>query len=228
MSTRMNWPGDFINKIICGDCLEVMKEMSDECVDLILTDPPYGIGKKYGNFNDKFSNNEYQPWLMNRISEAERILKKDGIIFVFMPQINMREWILWFPKKSRIFAGVKNFTQFHNIVIQYSWSPIVFWEKDKSKIEPVAGKRDWCLEHTASAWGISGIKQKDHPAIRDLSILNYLIKNFSLENDTVLDCFNGFGSTSRAAKDLKRNFVGIEIDPEYCKIAEERLAQGVL
>lgn len=224
----MSWPDDFINKIICGDSLSVMKEMPDECVDLILTDPPYNIGKKYGVFQDKQEEKVYKKWLLLRTNEAERLLRKDGMIFIFMPQFNMRKWIAWFPKKSRIFAGIKNFTQFRNIVVQYSWSPIIFWEKEKSKIKAIAGKRDWCLEHTASAWGRSGLNQKDHPAIRDLSILSYLIKNFSSKGDIVLDIFMGLGSTARAAKDLKRNFIGIEINPDYCKIAEERLAQGVL
>lgn len=224
MSTNMKWPDDFINKVICGDCLEVMKGMPDECVDLIVADPPYNIGKKYGHFNDRRSVKEYKDWLMKRIIESERCLKKEGMIFIFMSLINIRKWISWFPEKSRIFASVKNFSQYRNVTVQYAWTPIVYWEKEKSKIKPTTGKRDWCLEDTASAVS----KPISHPAVRTINVLNYLIKHFSLGDDIIFDPFMGSGTTARAAKDFKRSFIGIEINPDYCKIAEERLAQGVL
>ena len=67
-----------------------------------------------------------------------------------------------------------------------------------------------------------------HPCPKPQGLWNILLNKFSEENEIVLDPFLGSGTTARVAKDLKRNFIGIEINPDYCKIAEERLAQGVL
>ena len=55
----MKWPDDFINKIICGDCLEIMKQMPDKCVDLCLTDIPFNVNWKYGVYNDNLSDDDY-------------------------------------------------------------------------------------------------------------------------------------------------------------------------
>ena len=68
----------------------------------------------------------------------------------------------------------------------------------------------------------------NHPALFTIKIPSKLIEINTTENDIILDPFMGCGTTARAAKDLKRNFVGIEINPEYCKVAEERIAQNVL
>ncbi len=72
----MKYPDDFINKIICGDCLEVMKQMPDKCVDLVLTDPPYNVGKQFGEKNEGkiFNKDFHTKWL----KEVERITKPNG------------------------------------------------------------------------------------------------------------------------------------------------------
>jgi len=85
--------------------------------------------------------------------------------------------------------------------------------------------QDFILFHTLNLKkGIESL----HPCPKPQRLWNILIDKFSEENEIILDPFLGSGTTSRGCKDLKRNFIGIEINPEYCKIAEERLAQGVL
>lgn len=73
-----------------------------------------------------------------------------------------------------------------------------------------------------------GYTNKFHPTQKPIDIISKMIKNSSKENDVILDMFLGSGTTAVACKQLKRNFIGIEISPEYCKIAEQRLRQGIL
>ena len=80
----MNWPDDFINKIICGDNLEVMKEMPSSSIDFCIADPPFNVGLDYGKkFNDKKSATEYWSWLKARVQEIYRVLKDGSRLYIF-------------------------------------------------------------------------------------------------------------------------------------------------
>ena len=78
----MKYPEDYINKIICGDCLEVMKEMPDKSVDLIVTSPPYNVGIAYDNHNDKMPLANYEFWLNAKLEECIRLLADGGHLIV--------------------------------------------------------------------------------------------------------------------------------------------------
>lgn len=207
MSTR-KYPDDFMNKIICGDCLEVMKEMPNECVDMIFTDPPY----------NKESISLYE----GLAREGARVLKKGGSLLTFcghyaLPEIfnlmipHLRFWWL---------IAIKNTSRNPRLPgkwIFVEWKPMLWFVKHHrinnnyvSDFKKSYQRKDYHL------W-----QQGENEA-------GYYISKLTEENETVLDPFLGGGTTIRATKDLKRNFIGIEINPDYCKIAEERLAQGVL
>ena len=211
-----------INQIICGDCLEVMKEMPDECVDLILTDPPYNaadIGphhKKYSQGIMQLSIKTYRKFCQDWMREAKRLTNR----IVFTPGISnmcfypQPYWCLCWHKPAAV--------SFNRMGGFNAWEPIFIYGKIPK------GKRlgqDFILFNTLNLKkGIESL----HPCPKPQRLWNILIDKFSEENEIILDPFLGSGTTSRGCKDLKRNFIGIEINPEYCKIAEERLAQGVL
>ena len=69
----MNYPDDYVNKIICGDCFEIMKKMPDKCVDLILTDPPYNVKINYGAYKDNLSSKSYLEIVNQTVKEFKRI-----------------------------------------------------------------------------------------------------------------------------------------------------------
>lgn len=218
----MVYPDDFINKVICGDCLDVMREIPDGGVDLILTDPPYNapdIGpqhKKYSYGKMQLPLKEYKAFCQGWIKEAKRLSKR----IVFTPGIaNMcfypqPLWCLcWHKPASVSFNRMGGFN---------AWEPIFIYGKIPK------GKRlgqDYILCNTLNLKkGIESL----HPCPKPPRLWNILIDKFSEKDEIILDPFIGSGTTSRGCKDLKRNFIGIEINPDYCKIAEERLAQGVL
>jgi len=215
----MNWPGDFVNEIICGDCLEVMKEMPDKCVDVIITDPVWPNALKILNGSENAyelfeSAAKHFPRLSDRLvvhlgcTSDPRFL---SAVPSEMPFIRVN-WLRYgFPSfRGRILVGSD---------VAYSFG------------SPPKSRKGYHLlpgETTGNSSKNIQAKLKIHPAVRNLSHVKYLVDKFSSPGDLIFDPFIGSGTTARAAKDLKRNFIGIEINPEYCKIAEERLAQGVL
>ena len=218
----MNWPDDFVNKIICGDCLEVMKDMPDKCVDLVLTDPPYNsknIGpnkKEYSRGQMQLPQNEYKRFCRSWFKEVKRLSER----IVFSPGIaNMCYypqpiWSICWHKSSSV-----SFNRFGGFNV---WEPIfIFGKLPKGKRIP----RDM-VRYEPSNFSVG--PEKDHPCPKNFGLWQWLLDKFSIESDLIFDPFLGSGTTAEACKLLKRNFIGIEINPDYCKIAEERLAQGVL
>jgi len=213
------WPDDFVNKIICGDCLEVMKEMPDKCVDVILTDPVWpnsleilnGSDNPYGLFE---SAAKQFPRLTNRVVIHLGCTSDPRFLLAIpkeMPFIRVN-WLRYsFPSfRGRMLIGSD---------VAYSFgTPPKSWEKHHL----IPG------EYTANSSKNIEIKKKIHPAVRNLNHVKYLVDKFSLPGDLILDPFLGSGTTAVACKELHRNFIGIEISEKYCIIARDRLRQGVL
>jgi len=236
----MNWPEDFINKIICGDCLEVMKERPDKCVDSIITDVPFNLGEvnptliKFKN-RENMNKSNIDEW--NRgfnpvefLPEAKRLLKKDGNVFIYCSHRNFGDYFKWLDNNfNRVFFGVWHKTnpvpQIRKVSFLSScelficaWNIGHKWNFKTQKEMHNFIETPICM----------GNERTFHSAQKPLITMKHLIEISTDKNDIIIDPFLGSGTTALACKDLKRNFIGIEINPDYCKIAEERLAQGVL
>jgi len=210
----MKYPDDFINKIICGDCLEVMKEMPDRCVDLCLTDFPYANNTDYGMYEDTKEN--LRKLIRDGVPEILRISK---IAFIACGIGNMfsypePDWVLsWHWHHTNSGSSWWGFN---------TWQPILAYGKDPYLANRLGRRQD-----------STGEKQIDrhikHPCPKPLAVWEWLLLRGSInKDDIILDPFLGSGTTVEACKLTHRNFIGIEINPDYCKIAEGRLAQGVL
>lgn len=210
----MSYPDDFINKIICGDCLEVMKDIPDKSVDLVLTDPPYNRGFDYGKETDD-KRIDYLDWCNSWFNELERI--SNGAIAISCGQWNLGMWYKIKPPKW-IICWWKPASMGGSPVGFANWEPIIFYGKNKGNggvdviRAPIIVRKDI----------------GNHPCPKPVEWAKGLVGLLSNENDLILDPFLGSGTTAVACKHLKRNYIGIEISPEYCKIAEERLRQEVL
>lgn len=215
---EMKYPDDFINKIICGDCLEVMKEMSDKCVDLVLTDPPHGKDKKFRG--DDFSDWDLYQYLFPVFRQLERITKYH--ILVDTP----KDKVPLFIKLMRTFNYeypiiLHETNSMRNGKVGFSNYGLIIWYCNKKKsINRYKDVISAPIENTKTHF--------KHPSPKNIYHYSRLIRMFSNKRDIILDPFLGSGTTTEACKRLGRNFIGIEINPDYCKIAEERLAQGVL
>lgn len=227
---------DLENKIINADCMDILKELPDKCIDLVLTDPPYLIKNTQAGGNSKFSCSIQQ--MNNEILEAGLT---EGISLDFCKEIiRLQEKInayIW-CNKAQILDYLKFFVEENDCSFE-----ILCWQKDNAMPtfnNKYLTDKEYCLyfrkggycqpecyEDAQTIFHLPiNIKDKNlykHPTIKPLSIFKTLIKNNSKEGDIVLDCFSGSGTTAVACHNLKRRFICIEKDYDYWKASVERL-----
>ena len=206
---------DFINKIICGDCLELIKIIPNNSIDVVLTDPPYGLKK------DTIRGDADLSLFYNILSECNRVLKDNSFFITFfstklLPHLFVNNpfnyfWqIVLYCPEGRVKSPI-GYTKFMSCFIFKKGNPkIIRFNKDifidspGKMVEPDEG-------------------YIDHPTPKPKHFIKEILKMFSKDNDLILDPFMGSGSTAVACLQLNRRFIGIEIEEKYCKIALERL-----
>lgn len=222
---------EMINKVICEDCLEVMKDIPDGSIDLILTDPPYGINYlSRTNNHMKIENDEIDDWqkmLPEMLSEFKRILTNTGVCCCCCAGGGKTPVTAIFTLESiKYFNLIQTLVWRKFIGLGWNYRPayenIIVLSKDKDNYNFYDKSRK-CSNV------IEGINQEipscdEHPTQKPLRLMEKLIKIHSKENDLVLDPFLGSGTTCVACKMLNRRFIGIELSPDYCAISNRRLA----
>jgi DNA modification methylase len=196
--------------LILGDCLEEMRKMPDQSIDLILTDPPYNAGIDYGVYKDSKSEQEYIDWINKFVSEFQRVAKASviftgtGNLFLYPKPIMT---VIWLKLNGMGRSGY---------VIHNCFEPIVCYGKLKAIFRDI--------------YDFSVVLQKDyidHPTPKPPKLFKKLINDFSKKGDTVLDPFMGSGTTGVAAKELDRNFIGIDVNPAYIELSKNRIDKSV-
>ena len=222
----MKYPIDFKNKIIQGDCLDVMREIPDDSIDLILTDPPYNISQKsnglrkldYGDW-DKDKDHKL---VFSAIIEMERICK--GTIITFCANEQMSYIYNFFKSKdliTKILLWLKPNPSVINCQHSYVTGQelIVYAKKRNTFFKPDFKLSYFTYPFPNFRW---------HPTEKPIELIKELIIDTSEKNDLILDPFLGSGTTAVAAQSIGRNFIGIEISKKYCEIARDRLRQKPL
>ena len=188
--------------VVEGDCMEVMKGMPDKSVDVIITDPPYGVDK--ADWDNRFP------------SEAIADLLRVGNVVAVMPGIwALGECISAFGDKYKwTIAGYNNNGMTYGRIGYNNWIPVVVGGS-----VPRRGK-------DATVFSVKG-KKPDHPSPKPLSFMYWLIERLSSPLDIIFDPFCGSGTTGVAALRLGRRFLGIDISAEYCAMARKRIADAM-
>jgi site-specific DNA-methyltransferase (adenine-specific) len=212
-----------LDSIIAGDARELAAAIPDESVDLVLTDPPFGIGFKYEGYND---DTDAYPALISWIAEtAQRIIKPGGLCFVFQAQPQLRlTWPL-FPGDSRLFMAAKNFVQIRPTPVQYAYDPVVFWQKP-GRLLPAYQGRDWHIASTSITSNRGMNEAGFHECPRPLDTCQYIVGNFSPVGGVVCDFFMGSGTTAVAAKTQGRHWLGFELRATIAELAQRRVEQA--
>ena len=231
---------DFIDKIICGDALEVLKNIPNESIDCVVTDPPYFVLKalsegerkkvsdtcEWDYYNDL---DEFLEFTKAWLNECYRVLKQDSQCYVFWSQKWMKEfWNLKQPfeiKRMLIWYHPNVTWKFTSKMWLWQYDPIFFLTKGKVKKFNLSfvknENKDVIIEVTPQT-NYKRDKQY-HPLQKPLNVVKLLIKASTNEGDIVLDPFCGSGTTLVACRMLNRKFIGIEINEKYVRIAEKRL-----
>lgn len=201
-----------------ADALSLLRhwQLIDDPPDITLAvaDPPYNCGIDYGNeTNDGRDPHDYERWCgrwFSMLARAHRIV-------VFPGHGNLPHWFQTTPTPSLVGCWYKPGNPAGGAPVQFcEWEPWLYWG-------PYIGGSDTIRATISKQRGVG-----DHPCPKPLRLYHALIKRMTKPGDLVLDPFMGSGTTLRAAKDLGRQAIGVELEERYCELAALRLGQEVL
>ena len=221
-------------KLICGDVLEELKKIQDESVDLIITSPPYNLGNNHhtGNnrhkaYEDNMPEEEYQNWQIQSLMHCWRVLKTTGSMFYNHKnrikeglQISPYEWIYktkFIIKQEIVWEnGSQNFDK----IRFYPMTERIYWlsKSRETKLNNIINHKDY---FGRNEW--VPVKTKySHKRAFPLQMPIDIISCFS-EAKTILDPFMGSGTVGIACKKMGRDFIGIEINPDYFTLSQRNI-----
>ncbi|MDI9400470.1 MAG: site-specific DNA-methyltransferase [Verrucomicrobiota bacterium] len=237
----------FLNKIICGSAVDVMRQMPEGSIDLIVTSPPYNLKnstgngmkdgrggkwanaalqKGYSHHDDCMPHEEYVEWQRECLTEMLRLLPEHGAIF--------------YNHKWRVQAGLLQDRQ--DIVHGFPLRQIIIWKRSGGlnfnagyflptyEVIYLIAKPKFKLLPRANAcgdiWEIPQELKNEHSAPFPVALIDRIIS--STPAKIILDPFIGSGTTAISALNFQRDYIGIDISPEYCAMAEERIKQHKL
>ena len=197
-----------INNVICGDCTKIMKEFPDKSIDLILTDPPYGIGYDYDVYNDTKNNLQklIKCFMPNALRVAKNVVLTPGITNI--GKYPEPYWMMAWYYKGGANRGKWGFN---------CWQPILLYGKDPYLVN-LKGARSDVIEDNKPP------EKWEHSCPKPITFWEKLLLRCSVkESDLVLDPFMGSGTTGIVCKKNKRNWIGIDISESYCNLARKRI-----
>jgi site-specific DNA-methyltransferase (adenine-specific) len=253
----MNIPGTMLNRILNEDALAGVARLPDDSIDLVVTDPPYCLGKDYGNDSDKLDPEAYLEWSKQWIDAVIPKLKSTGSLYVFLtwrysPEIfcylkkrlTMLNEIIWDRKVPSMGGSTRRYSSVHDTIGFFAKAKDYYFNLDavripydaetkKARSRSIFVGKKW-LEvgyNPKDVWSVSRLhaihaERVDHPTQKPIEIIERMIKASCPPNGIVLDPFMGSGTTAVAATRLGRNFVGFEINPDYCRVIQRRLREA--
>ena len=219
----MKWVSTMID-LLHGDCFELLKDIPDESVDMVLTDPPYGM-----NFQSSHRKTKYEKikgdsnldWLDDFVDEIYRVSKPNTAHYVFCSFHHIDKFKQVIERKFKIkniLTWVKNNTSMGDLKGDFAPKTefIIFFHKGRRLIN---GRRD------PNVLEFKRTQNKLHPTQKPVDMTEYLIEKFSDEGNLILDPFMGSGTTGIACINTNRNFIGMELDDNYFEVAKDRIGK---
>lgn len=230
-------------EIITGDALIELGKIESNSVDLIVADPPYNLGKDYGNNHDIQGFDDYLMFSRNWLSQGHRILKPTGTLYVFMGfrfisylydildrdlKMFFNSWIVWHYTQG--LGKRKGLSPRHDDILMFTKS-----KEFKFNLDPVRVPQKYYRERNnmrganpGDVWEFSHVhycngNRQNHPTQKPEGLIERMVLASSDEDDVVADPFSGSGTTLRVCQQIGRKAIGIEINPEYVAMTKERL-----
>ena len=250
--TNNDIPAKYEDCIVCGDSLNVLKKLPDNCIDIVFISPPYNFGLDYSNGGDDAQHwSEYFDTLKLILDECSRVLKYGGRMVIniqplysdYIPahhiisKLLMSAGLIW---KGEILWEKNNYNCKYTAwgswkspsspYLKYSWEFVEIF--CKGSLKKTGGKENIDIESddfkkwVYGKWSIAperNMKKYGHPAMFPKELARRVLQLFSFKKDIVLDPFAGVGTTCVVAQETGRRYLGIDISKEYCKTAKERI-----
>jgi len=246
---------DFVDRIICGDCLQVLQAMPAECVHLAITSPPYNVGVPYDTHNDSLAYDEYLAWLRQVWGELKRVLVRGGRFALNITPTGIKNFrpvhmdlanqlrelgfifrteILWYKQSmtaSRTAWG--SWRSPSNPHIIPSWEYVYVFSKDDWQLPGRKEDIDITAEEfnrfSDGFWHIAArVGRDDHPAPFPRELIYRLIKYYSYRGNLVMDMFGGTGTVAAVACETGRHFLHVDVSEQYCRMAARRVQETLL
>lgn len=246
-------PAEFLDKIVLGDARDVLRKLPDRCIHLMVTSPPYNVGKEY---DEDLTLGEYLDFIEEVMREVYRVLVWGGRVCFNVANLGRRPYIPLhaylierFERVGFLFRGEViwdkgdavsgastawgSWMSAANPIIRDQHEYIIIlskggFKRDRRGREDTI-KREEFLEFTRSVWRFppESAQKVGHPAPFPEDLPYRCIQLYTFKGDVVLDPFAGSGTTCVAAVKSGRHCVGIEVNEEYVKMAESRLREAL-
>ena len=230
-------------EVIEGNSLDILKTLESNSIDVIIADPPYNLGKDYGNNKDNRTFDDYLEFTKCWVKESHRVLKNTGTIYVFMGvrfisylfmilerdyHFIFNSWITWHYTQG--LGKTKGFSPRHDDILMFTKTTNFNFFLDNIRVPQKYYRSINNMKgaNPGDVWEFSHVhycnsNRQNHPTQKPEGLIERMILSSSKEDDIILDPFAGSGTTLRVCQQLNRNCIGIEINPEYIQIIKERL-----
>jgi len=230
-------------KIILGDAIAEMRKLDSEAFDLVIADPPYNLGKDYGNNHDIKGFEEYLAFSKDWIKQAHRLLKTNGTIYVFMGfrfisylyelldrefEMFFNSWIVWHYTQGM--GKTRGFSPRHDDILMFTKTKDFIFNLDDIRVPQKYYRKRNNMRgaNPGDVWEFSHVhycneNRQNHPTQKPEGLMERMILASSNEGSRIIDPFLGSGTTLRVCQQLNRAAIGIELNPEYAKMSQKRV-----
>ena len=232
-------------EILQGDALTLLHDVPSNSIDLVVADPPYNLGKDYGNNHDLQGYDDYLKFSHEWLTEAHRVLNNTGTMYVFMGvrfisylydildrdlKMYFNSWITWHYTQG--IGKRKGFSPRHDHILMFTKSKTFQFHLDAIRVPQkyYRERNNMAGANPGDVWEFSHVhysnpERQNHPTQKPEALIARMALTSSQEGNTILDPFAGSGTTLRVAQQLGRNGIGMEINPTYVNMIKRRLDQ---
>ncbi len=222
-----------------------MRQIPSEGVDLLIADPPYNLGKDYGNNRDVQAWHELEDFTRQWLTQATRVMKPTGSLYVFMGvrfiatlfrlleedfDLLFNGWITWHYTQGM--GRKRGFSPRHEDILYFTKSADFTFNLENVRVPQkyFRKRNNMAGANPGDVWQFSHVhycsaEREEHPTQKPEALMERIILASSNENDVVLDPFVGSGTTCRVAKLLQRQWIGVDLNPDYIAMSERRLGE---
>jgi len=233
-------------EVLQGDALELFSEIESDSVDLIIADPPYNLGKDYGNNHDLKGFEEYLYFSSMWLKQAHRVLKTTGTIYVFMGvrfisylydimdrklKMFFNSWICWHYTQGM--GKTLGFSPRHDDILMFNKSQKTIFNLDDVRVPQkyYRARNNMRGANPGDVWKFSHVhycnsNRQEHPTQKPEGLIERMVLASSDKGNMVLDPFSGSGTTLRVCQQLGRNCIGFELNPDFVEMTKERLGKS--